>query len=102
MFAFSPLQLWRWVVLPAAAPSIFTGIHLSLIYTWLATLGAEYLLVSGQGIGNTLIDGREHFWMDLVLFGVLVIGAVGYVLNHALSLIEKRLLAWRQKTIAQY
>jgi hypothetical protein len=31
-----------------------------------------------------------------------VIGAVGYVLNHSLSLIEKRLLAWRQKTIAQY
>jgi sulfonate transport system permease protein len=102
VFAFTPMQLWRRVVLPAAAPSIFTGIHLSLIYTWLATLGAEYLLVSGKGIGNTLIDGREHFWMDLVLFGVLVIGAVGYGLNLALSLIEKRLLAWRQKTIAQY
>ena len=28
VFAFSPLQLWRRVVLPAAAPSIFTGIHL--------------------------------------------------------------------------
>lgn len=102
VFAFSPWQLWRRVVLPAAAPSIFTGVHLAIIYTWLATLGAEYLLVSGKGIGNTLIDGREHFWMDLVLFGVIVIGAVGYALNHALSHIEKRLLAWRHHTIAQY
>lgn len=102
VLAFSKRQMWQRVVLPAAAPSIFTGIHLSLIYTWLATLGAEYLLVSGKGIGNTLIDGREHFWMDLVLFGVLVIGTVGYLLNHTLSWIEKRLLAWRHKTIAQY
>lgn len=102
VFEFSLFQLWRRVVLPAASPSIFTGIHLAIIYTWLATLGAEYLLVSGKGIGNTLIDGREHFWMDLVLFGVIVIGSVGYALNHALSRIEKRLLAWRHHTIAQY
>lgn len=102
VLAFSRWQLWRRVILPAALPSIFTGIHLALIYTWLATLGAEYLLVSGKGIGNTLIDGREHFWMDLVLFGIVVIGLVGYAFNHGLGLIEKRLLAWRQNTLARY
>ena len=102
VYEFSTWQLLRRVVAPAAAPSIFTGIHLSLIYTWLATLGAEYLLASGKGIGNTLIDGREHFWMDLVLFGVVVIGLVGFILNWLLGTLEKRLLAWRDRTLASY
>ena len=89
-------------VAPAAAPSLFTGTQLSLIYSWLATLGAEYLLASGKGIGNTIIDGREHFWMDLVLFGVVVVGLVGFVLNALLAALEKRLLAWRDRTITRY
>jgi len=93
--------LWR-VVLPAASPSIFAGIHLGLIYAWLATLGAEYLLVAGKGIGNTMIDGRENFWMDLVLFGVIVVGLVGFVLNWIAGRIEHRLLSWRGRSVATF
>lgn len=102
VFDFSPWQLLTRVIAPSAAPSVFTGLQLSLIYTWLATLGAEYLLASGKGIGNTLIDGREHFEMDLVLFGVVVIGLVGFVLNSVLGALERRLLAWRERTVARY
>lgn len=99
---FSRWQVLRRVILPSAAPSIFAGVHLSLIYAWLATLGAEYLLVSGKGIGNTLVDGREHFWMDLVLFGVIVVGLVGYALNWLAGRAERRLLAWRGRSVAQF
>jgi sulfonate transport system permease protein len=99
---FSRAQTWRKVILPAASPSIFAGIHLGLIYAWLATLGGEYLLVSGQGIGNTMVDGREHFRMDLVLFGVIVVGLVGFTLNWAASRIEARALAWRGRSVAQF
>lgn len=99
---FTSAQRWRKVILPAASPSIFAGIHLGLIYAWLATLGAEYLLVSGQGIGNLMIDGRENFWMDMVLFGVFVVGLVGFTLNWIASLIETRALAWRGKSVAQF
>lgn len=99
---FTRWQRWRRVVLPAAAPSLFAGIHLGLIYAWLATLGAEYLLVAGKGIGNTMIDGREHFWMDLVLFGVIVVGLVGFTLNWVASRLERRVLAWRGRSVAQF
>jgi sulfonate transport system permease protein len=99
---FSRAQTWRKVILPAASPSIFAGIHLGLIYAWLATLGGEYLLVSGQGIGNTMVDGREQFRMDLVLFGVIVVGLVGFTLNWAASRIEARALAWRGRSVAQF
>jgi len=99
---FNRRQLLSRVVLPSASPSIFAGIHLALIYAWLATLGAEYLLVAGKGIGNTMIDGREHFQMDLVIFGVIVVGLVGYSLNWIATRIENRLLAWRGRSVAQF
>lgn len=102
VYGFSVWQLLSRVIAPSAAPSVFTGVQLALIYSWLATLGGEYLMSSGKGIGNTLIDGREHFWMDLVLFGVVVIGLVGYALNASLGALERRLLAWRDRTIARY
>jgi sulfonate transport system permease protein len=102
VYGFGLWQLLTCVIAPSAAPSIFTGIQLALIYSWLATLGGEYLMSSGKGIGNTLIDGREHFWMDLVLFGVVVIGLVGYALNAATGALERRLLAWRDRTVARY
>lgn len=99
---FTPAQrLWR-LVLPSAMPSILTGIHLALVYAWLAALGAEYLLVSGSGIGATLVDGREHLAMDLVIFGVIVIGLVGFALNWLGGLAERRLLAWRGTSTGQF
>ncbi|SIO60826.1 ABC transporter permease [Paraburkholderia phenazinium] len=94
-FRYSRLQMIGYVILPAALPSIFTGIYLALIYSWLATLGAEYLLVAGSGIGNTLIDGSEQFRMDLVLFGIIVIGLTGWALNALARAVERAVLARR-------
>ena len=82
------------VVLPSALPAIFTGVYLALIYSWVATIGAEYLLVAGRGIGNTLVEGSEHFRMDLVLFGMVVIGTVGWAMNASARLLERRLARW--------
>ena len=95
VFAYSRRQLLTRVVFPAAMPSIFTGVYLALIYAWLATLGAEYLLTSGSGIGNLLTDGREHFWMDYVILGVIVVGIVGFVLNWVAAWGERWVLRWR-------
>lgn len=90
VYGFTRWQTVTQVVLPAALPSVFTGIYLALIYSWLATIGAEYLLVAGMGIGNTLVEGSEHFRMDLVLFGMLVIGSVGWALNAGARRLERR------------
>lgn len=95
VYGYTRWQTITQVVLPAALPAIFTGIYLALIYSWLATIGAEYLLVAGQGIGNTLIEGSEHFRMDLVIFGMFVIGLVGWLMNASARLVERRIARWR-------
>jgi len=94
-YKMTSFQLLRRVILPAAAPSIFRGLHLGVFFSWLGTVGAEYFFAAGAGVGNIIVDGRNASRMDLVLFGVLVIGITGYLLNVALSQIEKRVLHWR-------
>jgi sulfonate transport system permease protein len=92
---FNRRQLFSRVFLPSAAPSILTGVHLALIYSWLATVAAEYFMTVGPGIGGLIIAGRERFQMDLVMLGVVILGMVGFALNHVASLFEARLLRWR-------
>ncbi|CAH1687072.1 Alkanesulfonates transport system permease protein [Hyphomicrobiales bacterium] len=92
---FSRLQLIRRVYLPAAVPSILTGVHLALIYSWLATVGAEYFMAVGPGIGGLIIAGRERFEMDLVMLGVVILGLVGFAMNATAERIERHALSWR-------
>jgi sulfonate transport system permease protein len=95
LFGYTRWQQATRVVLPAALPSIFIGVYLALIYSWLATLGAEYLLVAGSGIGNLLVDGSDQFRMDLVLLGVAIVATIGWALNAIPRALER---AWFART----
>ncbi|MDB5895844.1 MAG: taurine transporter permease [Rhodoferax sp.] len=95
VYGYTRWQTVTRVVLPSAIPSIFTGVYLALIYSWLATIGAEYLLVSGRGVGNLLIEGSEHFQMDLVIFGMAVIGGMGWLMNASARALERRIFKGR-------
>ncbi|WP_164125817.1 ABC transporter permease subunit, partial [Stenotrophomonas maltophilia] len=64
---FTPWQRLRRLYIPSALPAILTGVHLGLIYSWLATVGAEYFMTIGPGIGGLVIAGRERFQMELVM-----------------------------------
>jgi sulfonate transport system permease protein len=89
-------QILTRIVLPAALPSILTGVRLALIYAWLATIGAEYFMTVGPGIGGLVIEGRERFDMGLVMLGVVVLGLVGYLVGRLADAVGTRLAPWRQ------
>jgi sulfonate transport system permease protein len=95
VLTFTRWQFLRRLFIPAALPSMLTGIHLALIYAWLATVGAEYFMTAGPGIGGLIIEGRDRFDMSQVMLGVVLLGLVGYALNHAAGALEHRLLRWR-------
>lgn len=95
---FTPTQRITRIFLPSALPSIATGVHLGLIYSWLATVGAEYFLAVGPGIGGLIIAGRERFDMALVMVGVIILGIVGFILNRLAAKVENYLLRWRVST----
>jgi sulfonate transport system permease protein len=91
----SRTQMLARIILPSALPGIAAGIHLALVYGWLATIGAEYLFSAGPGIGSALMTGRAQFRMDMVIVGMLAIAAVGMALNLAAAYGERRLLRSR-------
>lgn len=95
MLCLSRIQMLRRIILPAALPGIATGVHLALIYGWLATIGAEYLFSAGPGIGSALMTGRAQFRMDMVIVGMAAIAVVGMTLNVAAGYGERRLLRSR-------
>jgi sulfonate transport system permease protein len=89
-----PLVLFR-VILPGAAPGILRGVHLALLYGWLATIGAEYFFEAGNGMGGDITAARELFRLDLVVADMLVIGAIGIVLDMVAHQAEALLLRWQ-------
>ena len=95
VYRFSPLQVLRRVVLPAAAPSLFTGLRQAVMQAWLSLVFVE-LLASSEGIGYLIVWGRQLSQPDLVVAGMVVIGAVGVLLDLALRGLESRLQGWRR------
>jgi sulfonate transport system permease protein len=86
------LQLGRWktlrrVVLPAALPQLFGGLRYGLTHAWMALVVVE-LLASYEGIGYLMIYSRQLFQLDVMVTIMLVIGAVGLLLDRALALGE--------------
>lgn len=96
VFGFTRWQLlWR-LILPAASPQIATGLSLGLVYAWVATIGAEFLLANwGHGLGNLIIKARAAFNVELIVIGMLAIGLIGTGLNRVAAYWERRALHWR-------
>ena len=83
------------LVLPGAAPAIFAGLRLALIFAWLGTIGAEYFMPSNGGLASLMIGAQQLFRMDQVMAGMLLIGITGALLNALGQLIEARATRWR-------
>jgi sulfonate transport system permease protein len=95
VYEYSRYDTIRRVIIPAAFPSIFTGLRLSLGIAWMMVVGAE-LLASDVGVGFMMTWGRQLFQMDVVMVGVVVIGVIGVLLNAGVSALERRFLRYKR------
>ena len=76
------------VILPAAAPTILTGMRISIGIAWLVIVAAE-MLVGGTGIGYYVWNEWNNLDLNSVIFSILMIGVVGMALDFALGRVEK-------------
>jgi nitrate/nitrite transport system permease protein len=83
-----PLRKAFLVILPAAAPTIVTGMRISMGIAWLVIVAAE-MLVGGTGIGYFVWNEWNNLSLVNVIFAVLVIGLVGMLLDMAFSKLQK-------------
>lgn len=80
----SPRRRITALYLPSALPAIAMGVQIALISAWIGTVGAEYAIGNGRGLGAYIASGREQFRMDITLVGVLALALIGVAL-HALG-----------------
>jgi len=84
----NPLRRAFEVILPAAAPTIMTGMRISMGIAWLVIVAAE-MLVGGLGIGYFVWNEWNNLSLTNVIFAILVIGIVGMLLDFVFASLQK-------------
>ena len=82
------------MLLPAALPSLMTGLRNGLSLAWMFMVAAE-LIAASRGLGYLLSDGRETGRADIVLAAILLLALLGKLSDTLMRRLETRLLAWR-------
>jgi nitrate/nitrite transport system permease protein len=85
----NPLRKAFRVILPAAAPTILTGMRISMGIAWLVIVAAE-MLVGGTGIGYFVWNEWNNLSITNVLFAIFMIGVVGMALDSLFGVLSKR------------
>jgi NitT/TauT family transport system permease protein len=84
-------SLFRYVMIPAATPSLIVGIKQAWSFAWHALIGAEILIAASVGLGHVLLVGREFQLMDQIIASMITIFAIGLVFDRVLfSKLEER------------
>lgn len=76
------------VILPAAFPYITNGLHIALGTSWIFLVSGE-MIGAQSGLGYLIVDGRNLLRLDYVLVGIIVIGAIGMLLDRLIHLFER-------------
>ena len=84
----SPIRKAFAVILPAAAPTILTGMRISIGIAWLVIVAAE-MLVGGTGIGYFVWNEWNNLSIANILSGILAIGLVGMALDFLVGRLQK-------------
>lgn len=84
---------WK-VGIPSAMPMTFAGVRVALGNAW-STLVAAEMLAANAGLGYMILMGRSFARPDIIMLGMVCIGAIGAVFTGVLGFLEKRIIGWR-------
>lgn len=91
------LVLFRKVILPAASPSIFTGLRLAAAYGFMVLVAAE-MVGANTGLGFLVLNSQEIFRIPEMYAAILALAAYGLLINNLLLLLERRV---RRRPVAE-
>lgn len=83
------------VVVPASTPFIFVGMRVALGASW-ATLVASELIAAPVGLGRMMQQAAQFLQTDRIVVGIIMIGALGFIMDRLLLLAERRLTRWQE------
>lgn len=89
-------QVIRHVVIPAAMPEIFTGMRIAIGFGWTTLVAAE-MVAATAGLGQMVLNASNFLRTDVVIMGIVVIGAVAYAFDLLMRWVERRVVPWKGK-----
>ncbi|MCC6981654.1 MAG: nitrate ABC transporter permease [Bauldia sp.] len=76
------------IMIPAAAPYIFTGLRIGIGLSWLAIVAAE-MLIGGVGIGFFIWDAWNSSRISDIILALIYVGIVGFILDRVVALLSR-------------
>jgi nitrate/nitrite transport system permease protein len=80
----NPLEFFAKIMIPAAAPYIFTGLRIGIGLSWLAIVAAE-MLIGGVGIGFFIWDAWNSSHISEIILALFYVGIIGFVLDRMIA-----------------
>jgi nitrate/nitrite transport system permease protein len=80
------LEFFYKIMIPAAAPYIFTGLRIGIGLSWLAIVAAE-MLIGGVGIGFFIWDAWNSSHMSEIILALVYVGIIGFILDRIVAAI---------------
>jgi len=93
----SEKQIFIKVLIPAAMPSIITGLRIGLGISWMCLVSAEMLPGSLSGIGYMITHAFTLASTDIVIAGMIAIGSIGALMDMVFRRIETQKFSWRKQ-----
>jgi len=90
MLGAGPLRAMTQVLLPAAVPSIVSGLRVSAGLGWQSLVGAE-LIVASSGVGYLMVKGQAALSTSTVMSGMIAIGVVGLLIDIGLRRVQQHI-----------
>lgn len=87
-FGIKQPQVLTKIILPAAFPSIATGLHLALGTAWVFLVAGE-MVGAQSGLGFLIVDARNNLRADMLMATMVTIGVIGLCLDGLIRLLEK-------------
>jgi taurine transport system permease protein len=92
----SQWQVIRHVIVPAAMPEILTSMRIAIGFGWTTLVAAE-MVAATRGLGQMVLNASNFLRTDIVIMGIVVIGAVAYLFDLLMRYVEKLVVPWKGK-----
>ena len=88
-------QVMLKVILPGAAPTIWTGLRVGFGIAWMCVVAAEMMPGTNSGLGYLIMSSYNWGQVQVIIAGMIVIGLIGIGFDYLFKAIDRRLFSWR-------
>lgn len=95
IFNLNKRQFYAKILLPAAAPSIFAGMRISLAIALILAITVE-MIVGSNGLGFYIINWERSFHFKEMYAGIFILSFLGYAINRLFLIINDKVIKWHK------